>query len=139
MKINENILYFDNEKIDKEATIRLAGEKLYEHGFIEREYIESMVEKEKTDDTYIGNNVAIPHGVADGKKFVKESGIVILHFRDSIDYDGRDANIIIGIAGKDGDHLSILADIAINLSSEEKVKSLINAPTKEEFLSIFNN
>ena len=139
MNINKDILYFDLEKMDKESVIRLAGEKLLEHKLISKEYIESMLEKEKTDDTYIGNNIAIPHGLSDAKKYVKKSGIVILHFRNSIDYDGRDVNIVIGIAGQDGDHLEILAEIAVNLSSEEKVKKLINSKTEEEFLHIFNN
>lgn len=139
MNISKDILYFNLEKMEKESAIRLAGQKLLEHGLISEEYIESMVEKEKTDDTYIGNNIAIPHGLSDAKKYVKKSGIVILHFKDSIDYDGRDVNILIGIAGQDGDHLEILAEIAINLSSEEKVKKLINAETEEKFLLLFNN
>lgn len=139
MNISKEILYFDIEKMDKESAIRLAGQKLLEHDLISEEYIESMVKKEETDDTYIGNNIAIPHGLADAKKYVKKSGIVILHFRDSIDYDGRDVNLVIGIAGQDGDHLEILAEIAVNLSSEEKVKKLINAKSKEEFLTIFND
>lgn len=137
MKISRDILYFDLNKRNKEDAIRLAGEKLLEHGLIKVDYIDSMLEKEKRDETYIGNSVAIPHGTAEGKKFVEKSGIVILHFRESIDYNGKDVNIIIGIAGLEGEHLDILADIAINLSSEEKVKALINASSAEEFLEIF--
>jgi PTS system mannitol-specific IIA component len=139
MNIGKDILYFDLPKMKKKEAIKLAGEKLLEHGLIEPEYIDSMLEKEKTDQTYIGNNVAIPHGTLDGKKYVKKSGIVILHFKDSIDYSGNDVNLIIGIAGSDEEHLEILSEIAIKLSSEEKVNSLINADSPEEFIDIFKN
>lgn len=137
MNIGKDILYFDLPKMKKEEAIKLAGEKLLEHGLIESEYIDSMLEKEKTDQTYIGNKVAIPHGTLEGKKYVKKSGIVILHFRESIDYSGNDVNLIIGIAGLDGDHLEILSEIAIKLSSEEKVENLINADSPEEFIDMF--
>ncbi|MBU5438384.1 PTS sugar transporter subunit IIA [Tissierella sp. MSJ-40] len=139
MNIDKDILYFDLPKMKKKEAIKLAGEKLLEHGLIDPEYIDSMLEKEKTDQTYIGNKVAIPHGTLEGKKYVKKSGIVILHFRDSIDYSGNDVNVIIGIAGLDGDHLEILSEIAIKLSSEEKVNNLINAGSPEEFIDIFKN
>lgn len=137
MNIGKDILYFDLPKMKKEEAIKLAGEKLLEHGLIGSEYIDSMLEKEKTDQTYIGNKVAIPHGTLEGKKYVKKSGIVILHFRESIDYSGNDVNLIIGIAGLDGDHLEILSEIAIKLSSEEKVENLINADSPEEFIDMF--
>lgn len=139
MLINKDILYFDLEKMDKNEAIKFAGQKLLEHGLIEPEYIDSMLEKEKTDQTYIGNNVAIPHGTLDGKKYVKNSGIVILHFRDKIDYSGKEANIIIGIAGKDGEHLQLLSEIAITLSSQDKVNELINSNSVDEFIEIFES
>lgn len=139
MNIDKDILYFDLLNMTKSEAIKLAGEKLLEHELIEPEYIDSMLEKEKTDQTYIGNKVAIPHGTLDGKKYVKKSGIVILHFKDSIDYSGNDVNLIIGIAGLDEDHLEILSEIAIKLSSEEKVESLINVDSPEEFINIFKN
>lgn len=139
MNIDKDILYFDLHKMKKEEAIKLAGEKLLEHGLIDPEYIDSMLEKEKTDQTYIGNNVAIPHGKLEGKKYVKKSGVVILHFRDSIDYSGNDVNLVIGIAGLEGDHLQILSEIAIKLSSVERVENLINAGSPEEFIDIFKN
>ena len=47
---------------NKEATVA-AGNILFENGYVEQEYINSMLEKLETQSfaTYIGNGVAIPH------------------------------------------------------------------------------
>lgn len=138
MLIEKNIVSFDLPSMSKEGAIQLSGEKLVELGLVSEPYIQGMLEKEKTDITYIGNGVAIPHGTNESKKFVKESGIVILHFREGIEYNSEKVFLVIGIAGAEGDHLSILSDIAIKLSNEQTVKKLIEAPDVESFVQIFN-
>ena len=51
---------------NKEATVA-AGNILFENGYVDQEYINSMLEKLETQSfaTYIGNGVAIPHGMAE--------------------------------------------------------------------------
>ena len=51
----------------EEATIA-AGQILFKNGFIEKEYIDSMLEKldKESFATFIGNGVAIPLGMLDG-------------------------------------------------------------------------
>src|SRR5699024_8570589 len=115
MNIKEEYVYFGLESIPREDAIILAGEKLVEHGFAQEPYIQSMLDKEKTDQTYIGNGIAIPHGLNEAKKFVKKSGVVILHFPQGIEYGDNKVYILIGIAGSNSDHLGILQDIAIKL------------------------
>ena len=50
---------------NKEATVA-AGKILFENGYVDQEYIDSMLEKLETQSfaTYIGNGVAIPHGLS---------------------------------------------------------------------------
>ena len=52
----------------EEATI-LAGKLLVEGEYVTKEYIDSMLEKLEKEGfaTYIGNGVAIPHGMESGK------------------------------------------------------------------------
>ncbi|SEN93728.1 PTS system D-mannitol-specific IIA component, Fru family [Peptostreptococcus russellii] len=139
MNISNECTYFNLDSMQKMEAIKLAGEKLLENGFIEEAYIQSMLDKEKTDLTYIGNGIAIPHGLNDAKQYVKKSGIVLLHFPEGIDYDENKVFLMIGIAGKDDDHLEILQDIAIKLSEMDFVNSLLSSETKEEFITLFNS
>lgn len=134
----ENIVL--NEKAaTKEDAIRLAGEILVNKGYVEESYVDQMFEREKITTTYMGNYVAIPHGTEDAKKAVNHSGLSIVQLREGVDFgDGNIAKLIIGIAGKDNEHLDILSQIAIVCSEEENVEKLIQAEDKETFISMFN-
>lgn len=46
--------------------------------------------------------------------------------------------LLIGIAGKGDEHLQILSQIAIVCSEEENIDTILNAQSKEEIISIFN-
>jgi mannitol/fructose-specific phosphotransferase system IIA component len=138
MKLTKQQVGFQQESVTKIYAIKVAGEKLLENGFIEEPYIQSMLEKEKTDITYIGNGIAIPHGLNEDKKYVKKSGISVIHYPSGIQYDDDKVFLVIGIAGGDNEHLEILQNLAVKLSDEEYVENLVAAASIEEFLEIFN-
>jgi mannitol/fructose-specific phosphotransferase system IIA component len=138
MNITKAQVRFQQPCVSKNEAIIAAGENLLENSFIEKPYIESMIAKEENDITYIGNGVAIPHGLNEDKKYVKKSGISVIHYPDGIQYDENQAFLIIGIAGGDNEHLKILQDLAVKLSDLEYVQSLVQTETVEEFLAIFN-
>ncbi|MBS4193756.1 PTS sugar transporter subunit IIA [Lederbergia citri] len=134
----ENIL-LQQQVSSKEEAIRLTGKILVERGYVETDYIEKMLEREKLTSTYMGNFVAIPHGTDDAKENVKKSGIVIIQVPDGVDFGGGNiAKLLIGIAGKGDEHLEILSNIAIVCSEEENVMKIVNADSKEEIISLFN-
>ncbi len=109
------------ESEDKWAAIERAGEMLRSSGYVEAEYIPAMAEREKVITTYIGNYLAIPHGVGKAANYINTSGIVVMQYPDGVDFgDGNIAYIIIGIAGKDNEHLNILSSIAKVFQDEEK-------------------
>lgn len=122
----------------KEEAIRMTGSILVEKGYVEADYIEKMLEREELTTTYMGNFVAIPHGTEDSKDFVKESGISFIQVPDGVDFGaGNIVKLLIGIAGKNNEHLDILSNIAIVCSEEENIEKLVNAKTAEEILAIF--
>ena len=109
----------------KEATI-VAGEILFENGYIEKEYIESMLEKLETQSfaTYIGNGVAIPHGMAEGSKHVKHTGISVIQVPDGVLWNEEMAYVIVGIAANSDDHMGVLAALADAIEEEDDAKEL---------------
>jgi PTS system mannitol-specific IIA component len=89
--------------------------------------------------TYMGNGVAIPHGMNEYKKEILESGIVIAQYPDGVDFgDGNTAYIVIGIAGKGDEHMEILSKIALTVQFEENVERLRNAKSPEEIIQIID-
>lgn len=128
--MNKNILTTKNivlniNEMSKEESIILAGKLLVENGYVTEKYISAMLEREKIACSYIGNNVAIPHGINFDNDLILQSGIVVLQSKHGIIYDNNIANIIIGIAGKNNEHLDILSNIAIKIAEIQHVKKMI--------------
>lgn len=133
----ENILI--NQAIaDRDSAIEAAGSKLVEIGAVTQDYIQAMKEREGIVSTYMGNFLAIPHGTDEAKSTVLKSGIVLIQAPEGIDWDGNEVKVVVGIAGKDGEHLDLLTQIAIVFSEEENVERVINAQSAEEINTIFN-
>jgi PTS system mannitol-specific IIA component len=134
---NENIL-LNVSVATKEEAIRLTGNVLVENGYVESSYIEKMFEREELTTTYMGNFVAIPHGTEDSKKFVKDSGISFVQVPQGVDFGaGNIVKLLIGIAGKNNEHLDILSNIAIVCSEEENIEKLVAAKSADEIIAIF--
>ena len=122
----------------KEEAIERAGKMIVKEGYVNNNYIAAMQEREKIVSTYIGMGIAIPHGVGEAKKEVKESGIVVLQYPDGVVFGDDLAYLVIGIAGVGDDHLEILSNIATSLEDETLVDKLKNTNNKFEILQTFN-
>lgn len=124
---------------DMEEVIRYTGRILVDNGYVKETYIDKMLEREELTSTYIGNQVAIPHGTENSKGDVKSTGISLITIPEGVDFGGGNiAKVIIGIAGKGEEHLEILSNIAIVCSEEENVQKIAEATTKEEILELFD-
>jgi mannitol PTS system EIIA component len=123
---------------NKEEAIRKTGEILVEKGYVAADYIEKMLEREELTSTYMGNFVAIPHGTEDAKELVKESGLSIIQTPAGVDFgDGNIVKVLIGIAGKNNEHLDILSQIAIVCSEEENIEKIVEAKDAQIILDLF--
>lgn len=142
-KEENTILKRENIKLNckvesKEEAIRTVGQMLCDSGYVDTNYIEGMMEREKTFATYIGNGIAIPHGTNEVKKAVKKSGIAVIVVPDGVEWGGDDkAKMIIGIAGVGDEHLDILANIAENLSTPEEVEAILADNSVDKIYNIF--
>jgi mannitol/fructose-specific phosphotransferase system IIA component len=135
----ENII-LAAEVATKEEAIVLAGKVLVNEGYVNKNYIDFMLKREEVVSTYVGNHLAVPHGIIGSEKEIQTSGISIIQIPKGVSF-GEDmtAYIVIGIAGRDGTHLDIISTIAIICSEEENVDKLSKAETREEILNIFEN
>src|SRR5690606_35762449 len=122
----------------KEEAIRYTGGILVDNGYVEPSYVDKMLEREELTSTYMGNFVAIPHGTEDAKGQVKETGLSVVTVPNGVDFGGNEVKILIGIAGKGDEHLEVLSKIAIVLSEEENIQTILDASSDEEIIRIFN-
>ncbi|MCJ7688376.1 MAG: PTS sugar transporter subunit IIA, partial [Clostridiaceae bacterium] len=139
-----SVLKRENVKVhlkstDKYEAIRLAGRLLVDGGYVSEEYIEAMIERENDLTTYIGQGIAIPHGVGAAKKNIIKSGIVVLQYPQGISFDGDLAYIVVGIAGVGNEHLSILSNLAnvIEDADEDTLNKIRNTDEVEYLYETF--
>ncbi|WP_226037257.1 PTS sugar transporter subunit IIA [Aquibacillus saliphilus] len=124
---------------NKEEAIRYTGDILVKNGYVERSYVDKMLEREQVTSTFIGNNVAIPHGTEDAKIAVKETGLSVVTAPEGIDFgNGNIVKILIGIAGKGDEHLEILSKIALVCADEDNIEKIVNAKSAEDIIDMFN-
>ena len=123
--LQEKNIYTNCMTVSKEEVIRKLGSILVKDGYVEPQYVESMLEKEKVFNTSIGNMVAIPHCTEEGRKLVNESGIDIMIFPDGINWGNDMIKIAIGIAGKADEHVDILMKIATVLSEKSEAEKML--------------
>lgn len=137
--LREENIFLNQEFSNKEEAIRFAGRALVKAGYVKESYIEAMIERDKMTSTYMGNDVAIPHGTEDAKKAVLNSGFTVLQVPNGVDFDGQKVRLIFGIAGKDGTHLEILSGIAVTCSDMANIEKLVKAKSAKEIMDILND
>ena len=116
----------------RDGAIGEAGRLLVASGAVEPAYVEAMYEREGSVSTYMGNGLAIPHGTNDAKSAIKRSGISFVRYAEPIDWNGKPAEFVVGIAGAGKDHMDLLTRIAGVFLSKDEVARLRAAQTPEE-------
>lgn len=81
----KELLYRENIRVNckaktQEEVIKEVGQMLVDAGYVDQPYVEAMVKREESCSTFMGNGLALPHGVEEAKKDIKESGIAVMTF-----------------------------------------------------------
>lgn len=133
---DENILLNQSLSTQEEA-IEKAGQLLVDSGVVKAGYVQAMKDREQIVSTFMGNALAIPHGTDEAKNEVIASGLSLLQIPEGLDWNGEEVKVVIGIAGKDGEHLDLLSQIAITFSEEENVDKIVNAASPQAIRQVF--
>ena len=113
----------------REEAMKEAADILEAAGAVTSAYFDAMQQREETVSTYMGNELAIPHGTNETKHTILGSALSVVRYDGGVDWGGEPVTFVIGIAGKGDEHLEILSQIAILFSDEDEVETLKAAPT----------
>lgn len=109
----------------REEAIRRCGLLLVETGAVAEPYVEAMLERERSISTYVGEGVAIPHGVS--REAILRDAICVVRFPDGVDWDGERVTLCVGIAARGDGHVALLAELAEILLDPERARTLREA------------
>lgn len=110
---------------NSDEAIVAAGKLLLEAGYITEGYIQGMLNRDHDLTTYIGNDIAIPHGEYEVKDCVKNTGLCVQIYPEGIAWGGGNVRIVIGIAATTEGHVKILQHIAETLGDMEMVEKVV--------------
>ena len=143
MKITD-LLSIDSIEIgssykDKDELLKNAVKLMCRSGIInnEKEYLNSVLKREKESTTGVGNGIAIPHGRC---KAVDKAGLAAIVLNKPVEYealDNKPVELLFLIAApedKGNVHLEILSKLAMMLMDQEFTFRLKNSRTAEEFI-----
>ena len=122
---------------DRTEAIRRAGEALVDVGAVERGYVTSMLEREESVSTYVGEEVAIPHGTLAARALVTRDALSFVRFAAPVDWDGAgEVTVAIGIAARDGRQVEVLAELAAILLDPDRAAGLRAAGSAAEVIAL---
>ena len=102
-------IFINQKPANKEDIIRKIGDIFSSQGYTNEYYTQAMLDKEKVFNTYIGNGVAIPHGIEEAKKHIMKTGLVLMTIPEGQDWGGPEkARVIIGIAAVGREEFEII-------------------------------
>ncbi len=133
----EQSVILEGRATTQEDAINEAGRLLVDRGAVDSDYVAAMHEREKSVPTYMGNFLAIPHGTNAAKDLIKRSAVSIVRYPEGIDWNGKQVKFVVGVAGINNEHLTILSAIARVFSDKEQVAKLDEATTVDEVLALF--
>ncbi len=123
--------------VDKWDAVRQSGALLKELGAVEDGYPDTMLAREKSVSTFIGEGVAIPHGTDESRALVRRTTLGVLQFPDGVDWDGNTVRICVAIAAKGDEHvtvLSALAQILMDPAQAERLRTSASVEAVYELL-----
>ena len=124
----------------KDEVLELVSENLSSLGLVRGEYLEALTAREEKVSTYLINGAAIPHGVNEAKDQVIETGVFIVQVPQGVVWNtkGDMARLIVGIAAKGKDHLSLLQRLTNVVMDEAVAEQLATTTNKHDILDALN-
>ena len=140
----KNILSLETIRVQakvssKEEAIREAGALLVNAGCVEPGYVASMLEREKTMSTFVGNGVSIPHGEFKILGLVNRTGISVLQVPEGVKWHPGDmVYLVVGIAATGDEHMQVLQNLAEVVEDIDTAEMLAKTENPELILEKLN-
>jgi len=138
-KLGAENIFLGRKAATKEEAILFAGEQLVKGGYVEPEYVQAMLDREKLTSTYLGESIAVPHGTIEAKDRVLKTGIVFCQYPEGVRFGEEEdevARLVIGIAARNNEHIQVITSLTNALDDESVIERLTKTTSVEEVLAL---
>ena len=140
-KLSEGNIFLGLQATEKEQAIRFAGEQLVKGGYVEPEYVQAMLDREKLTPTYLGESIAVPHGTVEAKDRVLKTGVVFCQYPQGVRFGEEEddiARLVIGIAARNNEHIQVITSLTNALDDESVIEKLAATTSVQEVLDLLS-
>lgn len=138
-KLGAENIFLGRKAATKEEAILFAGEQLVKGGYVEPEYVQAMLDREKLTSTYLGESIAVPHGTIEAKDRVLKTGTVFCQYPEGVRFGEEEdevARLVIGIAARNNEHIQVITSLTNALDDESVIERLAKTTSVEEVLTL---
>jgi PTS system mannitol-specific IIC component len=131
-------IVLDGRAATRDDAITEAGQLLVAAGAVEPAYVDAMHEREQSVSTHMGKGLAIPHGTNEAKAAVRRTAISFVRYSQPIDWNGKPAEFVVGVASAGKDHLALLGRIAQVFLDQDQVDQLRAARSADDVKAVLD-
>ena len=135
IKLSQANIRLNAQARDKTEAIRIAGSLLVDSGNMQSGYVDSMLLREKVANTYLGNGIAIPHGLPKDRELIIQTGISVTQFPAGVQWNqGETVYLVVAIAARSDEHIELLANLTDVLDDPTTVQRLARTSSPQDII-----
>ena len=129
------IMILDLKGGTKEDVLSQLCEKLFVNGYVRKNFIQGIIEREKLGSTYTGKGIAIPHA---DPTYVIKPGIALGRLNHSVEWDGKSVKVVLMLA-LDADCLEVVEELYTFLEENNNVHHLLKQDSYNDVIALLEN
>ena len=121
---------------NREDAVRAAGALLAQAGHALPAYVDSLLQREKLANTFLGQGLAIPHGMIEDRHLVQSTGLAVLQVPAGVRWgdDAKQAHLVVAIAAASDEHIAVLRRLTRLMRDEALMQRLINTQDPQDIV-----
>ncbi|WP_375664919.1 phosphoenolpyruvate--protein phosphotransferase [Bartonella sp. CL162QHHD] len=120
----------------KNDAIYAAAELLVQVGAVDKCYLASMLAREETTNTWLGNGIAIPHGMAENRDLIIKDAVAVIQVPAGVEWqDGKKAYLVIAIAACPDRYREICKKLTSLLFDKKQLEVLATTMDKQQIVT----
>ncbi|KSU60304.1 hypothetical protein AS034_15785 [[Bacillus] enclensis] len=139
LSYTDPFLVFPNlQETNKYEIIKKLSLDLFKKGYVEKEYTESAMIRERMAATTVGSGIAIPHG---NPKYIRQSVIAIATLPEPVEWGAEKASLVFLLAVRDDKQEKVkqlFREISLLSEDPDRIQALLKEKDRLQLLSKFN-
>ena len=125
LNLTSDLVAIGKTATSKADAISQAVDMLAAAGKIDPRYGASMMGREKVANTFLGNGIAIPHGLPKDRDLIHETAIAVVQLPAGVEWaPGDTARLVVAIAARSDEHLELLSNLTDVLGDADEAERL---------------